>query len=373
MRRGLHEIDASAPGAPSRCLLGAGALAALPELLSDLPAAAVVDRRPARLHAAVLRASLVDGRGRPLPRRTLAGGETVKTLDEFARLQEWLADRALPRDGALVGVGGGTLLDLTGLAAATWTRGVAWLAAPTTLLAMVDASVGGKTGVNVAGVKNAVGTFHAPRWIVADPSVLASLPRSEWRNGLAELVKTACIGDPALFRTMHRRRAQLAAHFACGRADRPPAGALSALPWTEWIGRSVRVKAAVVAADYREAGGRRVLNLGHTLGHALEPLLGLGHGAAVALGMAAAARIARCRGLLDPDDAQRLCGLLQACGLPVTATPPPAPAVARLLLRDKKRRGGSLPWLLPRRPGLVEDGHPVALDEALAALRGDLP
>ncbi len=347
-----------------RYLCGGAALDDLKRLRAGRPAAALVDAAVARRHGPALARCLGDA-----PRLTRPGGERVKTLAELERIYRWLARIGLPRDGLLIGVGGGTLLDAAGLAASTWGRGVDFAAAPTTLLAAVDAAVGGKTAVNLDRLKNPIGTFHPALLVAADTRLLGSLPRREWRNGLAETVKAAVIGAPGLFRDLEAAGADLSARI--GRGDRRRAvPRVARLPWRSWIAGAVAVKARVVAADPFERGPRRALNLGHTLGHALEPLLGLGHGEAVSVGMAVAARLAAARGLCTPRCATRIADLLAACGLPVTAACPPRAEVAALVLRDKKMEQGTVGWVLPERIGRVALDCPVDLDDALAALAG---
>ncbi len=347
-----------------RYLCGAGTLGRLSRIRSTRPAAALVDAAVARRHGRAIAEALGD-----IPRLSRPAGESIKTMAELERTYRWLARTGLPRDGLLIGVGGGTLLDMAGLAASTWGRGVAFVAAPTTLLAAVDAAVGGKTAINLDRLKNPIGTFHPAEFIAADTTLMATLPRREWRNGLAEMIKTAIIGSPALFRGLEARASQLMADIGTGDRRRPLADT-TALPWRDWIAEAVGVKARVVASDPLEAGPRQALNLGHTLGHALEPLLGLGHGEAVSLGMAVAVRIAAARGLCTGRCAVRVVELLSACGLPVTAAPPPRAEVVRLVVRDKKNRAGEVRWVLPARIGKVELDQPVTVDDALAALAG---
>ncbi len=337
--------------------------------LGRRPAVAVVDRAVARLHGGRLAAVLRDGGGAPLPRLVVPGGEAAKTVANLERVWRWLAARGLPRDGTVVGVGGGAVLDLAGFAAATWQRGVAFAAVPTTLLAAVDAGLGGKTAVDLGALKNPVGAFHPAGCVLVEPELLGTLTRRDWRCGLAETVKAAVIGSPSLFRDLEARGPDLAALLARGRADRPVPGALG-LPWASWIDGAVRVKGRLVSADFREAGPRRALNLGHTLGHALELQLGLAHGEAVALGLAAAARLAASRGTCPRRDAERIVALLAACGLAVAAAPPPRRATAALVAGDKKVRGGEVRWVLPRRIGAVDIDARVGLGDMLAALAG---
>ncbi|MHB8080117.1 MAG: 3-dehydroquinate synthase, partial [Candidatus Krumholzibacteriia bacterium] len=294
-------------GRPSSYLLGRGVLSLLPTLLGERPAVVLLDRGAVRERRARLDAALRDRHGRPLPTLTLAGGETVKSLATLERVYTWLARRKLSRDGTIVGVGGGALLDLAGFTAATWQRGVDFVSAPTTLLAMVDASLGGKTALDVAGVKNNVGAFHPATHVLADPGFLATLPRRQWRSGLAETIKAAVVASPSLFADLERHTPALRAAFGDasprgGRRDLAPAAALR-LPWPAWIGAAARVKARLVGRDFREEGERRALNFGHTLGHALEAAGGLNHGEGVAAGMAMAVTIAHLRGLCPSRDA----------------------------------------------------------------------
>lgn len=367
-REPRHRVRMRLERRPSELVLGAGAVAGLPALIGGGPAAVVLDNAVPHLHRTRLVGALRDASGRPLPTRTLVGGEGVKRIGELDNVLRWLAGVGLPRDGTLVGVGGGALLDLAGLAAALWARGVRYVAVPTTLLAQCDAAIGGKTAINVGELKNPAGAFHPAAHVLADTDFLTTLPRREWRSGMAELIKEAVIGAPRLFAALERRAPALADALRAGDPDEPPAG-LDGLPWPAWIARGARVKARLVSADFREAGARQALNLGHTLGHALELTLGLSHGEAVAAGLAAAGRLAVARGLCPAGDAARIAALLGVCGLPTAVAPPPRPQVERLLAQDKKRRGGALGWVLPERIGAVRTGQAVGLDEALAALR----
>ena len=294
----------------------------------------------------------------------LPGGEQVKSMTRLEEVYRWLAARGVGRDATIVGIGGGTILDLVGLAAATWKRGVNFVALPTTLLAMVDAALGGKTAINVAGVKNPVGAFHPASGILADCGFLSSLPLSAWRDGMAELIKTALIGDPRLFAQLHYSRPQLQEQLGQGDPERPVAGILGALPWQEWIGQAAYVKADVVNRDFREHGPRRALNLGHTLGHVVEAWSQgtdrpLSHGQAVAIGMAVVFRTAAERGTCPLPTAVRVIELLESCGLPVSCPCPPEADLLRLLGDDKKATADEgVRWVLPRQVGRMDlDGH----------------
>jgi 3-dehydroquinate synthase len=329
-------------------LIGTGLLDRLEELLPPFPgaeAAAVVWSRPL---------AEVAGRvGRALGRRGLAAhllevpaGEEAKRLPVVADLYERLAAVPTRRADPVLAVGGGATTDVAGFAAATWLRGVPLVNLPTTVLGMVDAAVGGKTGVDLHAGKNLVGAFHQPLAVVADLDTLAGLPAAEVRSGLAEVAKAGLAGDPALADALAR---------SAGPAVAADPDALAPL-----VEAAVRVKAAVVGADEREEGGggvgRLMLNYGHTLGHALERLAGyrgLRHGEAVALGMVFAARVAEATGLAQPGLAAGHVELLAALGLPVGGVRLEPDRVLAAMATDKKQRQG-LRLVLLRRPGEPE-------------------
>ena len=363
-------IDLNLEGKVSIYRLGDGVLAGLTDALAGRSAAVIVDAAVSSAHSRRWRAVLAD---ETLPVYVVPGAETVKTIAGLEATIRWLATTGLTRDGVLIGIGGGAVLDLAGLAASLWLRGVAYIALPSTLVAMVDAAVGGKTAVNAAGLKNPVGTFHPAEAILADPQFLASLPRTRWREGLAETIKAAVVGDPLLFAELERHRDDLARSLASGDPGATVPDLLTALPWTDWIGRAVGVKAALIERDFRDEGPRQALNFGHTLGHALEAQTAdasrpLHHGEAVAVGMAVTARIAAARRECPVADADRLIALLADCGLPTTWPPPPRAELARLLAGDKKRRADRLGWVLPNGIGRVRIGQSVTVDEVLSGL-----
>jgi 3-dehydroquinate synthase len=288
----------------------------------------------------------------------LPGGEPDKAWPAVERLcQRWLAD-GLDRRAAVLALGGGIVTDTVGFAAAVYLRGIDWVAAPTTLLAMVDASVGGKTGVNLPEGKNLVGAFWPPCLVLVDVETLQTLPDRELRAGLAEAVKTAWIGDNELLGLL------------------PPAGdvtfpSMPADAWCELVVRCIRVKADIVADDEREAGARAALNLGHTLGHALEAATGYGrflHGEAVAWGLLAAGRLARERQLLS---AGRHADLVEA-----VARLGPVPGIAdmdpdliiRHMVHDKKKGAAGIGWVLPTDRGVVLDQH-VDITDVVAVIQ----
>ena len=263
-------------------------------------------------------------------------GETGKRLPTVERLAEELAALGADRDSVLLALGGGVLGDLVGFLAAIYMRGIRYVQLPTTSLAQVDSSVGGKTGANLAAGKNLVGCFHPPLAVYADLDTLRTLPAAELRAGLQEAIKAGVIRDRELFAMLERGRAAILA----GDPD-----ALHAV-----IARSVRVKAEVVGADEHEGGLRMILNFGHTLGHAIEAATGytqLLHGQAVGWGMLGALRIAERRGLVDEADAVRVSDLIQAYGPlpPFRALPE---QLVALTARDKKNRGGARSFVLPR-------------------------
>ncbi len=262
----------------------------------------------------------------------LPAGEACKTLGEVDRTAGWLASRGLDRSGLIVGVGGGAATDHVGFVAAVYLRGVRFALFPTTLLAMVDASVGGKTAVDLAAGKNLVGAFHQPISVVADLAFLQTLPTRQRAAGLAEVVKCGLIGDPTILDLLERH--------APGAAGSPLSDDVTA----DLVVRAVRVKAAIVGDDERESGRRALLNFGHTLGHALEAESGyaLLHGEAVSLGMVAALSLGAAQGLTPPGLVQRATALLVRLGLPVDLAGRITPAVLARVGVDKKRRGRAL-------------------------------
>ena len=273
----------------------------------------------------------------------LDDGEAHKTFDNVGRALDALAQLGATRDACVVALGGGVVGDLAGFSAACWMRGIDFIQMPTTLLAMVDSSVGGKTGVNLPAGKNLVGAFHQPRAVVADTSTLSTLPLREYRAGLAEVVKYAAIGDAAFF-------VWLEANVEALNARDP--GALA-----EAIAVSCRHKAGVVARDEHEHGERALLNFGHTFGHALETATGYGtllHGEAVAIGMLLAARLSSALDFAPIGDARRLEALLSAFGLPVTPPPSDPQRLLELMRLDKKNLAGTLRLILWRGIGRAE-------------------
>jgi 3-dehydroquinate synthase len=272
-------------------------------------------------------------------RYDLPAGEASKTLTQIERTTQWLAENGFDRKSAVVGIGGGAATDHAGFAAAVYLRGVRFALVPTTLLAMVDASVGGKTAVDLPAGKNLVGAFHQPTTVVADLGFLGTLPAREVRAGLAEVVKCGFIADPALLTLLETLS-----------PDDPILAASAALPpatAAELVARAVRVKAEVVAEDETESGRRAILNFGHTVGHALEAASGydLLHGEAVALGMIAALSLGEARGLGTPALSARAKALLVRLGLPVDLERRLSAEVLARVTVDKKRSGRAIKFV----------------------------
>lgn len=286
-------------------------------------------------------------------------GEAYKSLETAAALYGACIDARLDRRSWLVALGGGVVGDIAGFVAATYMRGIDFVQVPTTLLAQVDSSVGGKTGVNHPRGKNLIGAFHQPRLVVADVATLATLGAREYRAGLAEVVKAGLIRDAAFFAFLEENRRAL--------LDREPAAV------SEAVRRSVAIKAAVVQADEREAGERAILNFGHTVGHALEAATGYGrwlHGEAVAIGMAVEARLSVSLGLLEEEALARIEALLEGLGLPASPEPVPYSAVRRAMDLDKKAVGGTLRFALLDGIGSARLVAGVSEDALAAAYAG---
>jgi 3-dehydroquinate synthase len=298
----------------------------------------------------------------------IEAGEEQKTPATLALIHNAAFAHRLERGSLIVALGGGVVGDMAGFAAATWLRGIAVAQVPTTLLAMVDAAIGGKTGVNHPGGKNLIGAFHQPALVLIDPTTLRTLPEREFRAGMAEVIKYGVIGDAELF-------AQLEAA-----ARRDPRSGLASMAALEpellpcLLERSVSAKARVVAADEREGGLRAILNYGHTLGHAVETLCGYGtwlHGEAVALGMLAAGEIAMAMGLWSRQEQDRQRTLIAAAGLPQRWPDLDPLAVLACLQGDKKVSEGRVRFVLPTAIGAVAIRNDVTADiviEALAAM-----
>jgi 3-dehydroquinate synthase len=334
----LTTIEVRAPSGVCRVCIGEG----LDRLGRHVPAGRTVyvtDANVFRLYGEAF------GPGEKI---VLTPGEASKTLASVELVYEGLLGSGADRGTFVVAVGGGVVCDVAGFAASTYLRGLRFGFVPTTLLAQVDAGIGGKNGVDFRGYKNLVGVFQQPDFVLCDPAVLRTLPARETANGLAELVKTAAIGGPELFEEI----------------ERFPDKALGLEP--EFTARAVhealRIKAAVVGSDERESGARRVLNFGHTLGHALEAVAGLAHGEAVAAGLVFAAGLSVRKGLLAARDRDRIAALVGRLGLP-TSVAAPAAALVDAVRKDKKRTGVAVHFVF-----LEAIGRPLVREVPLAEL-----
>ncbi len=314
--------------------------------------AVVLDSAVAGAHGDVLERVF-----RGLPVLEVLGGEPSKDFATFEAVCDFLATERVDRSGALYAVGGGVIGDLAGFAAAAYLRGVRLYQVPTTLLAMVDSSVGGKTGINLRAGKNLVGAFHQPEAVYIDTAFLRSLPAREFRAGMAEVIKYGMLGDAPLFEELE----------ALGDGLGPDHPDLPSI-----IRRNCALKAAIVRADEREqtaSGGRALLNLGHTFGHAIEAVAGYGiylHGEAVAVGLVLAAELSARLGLLEETYVRRVETLLKAVGLPTRLVKPLAVEPLLDAMRsDKKNRDGRLTFVVLEAPGRAATR--AGIDESLVS------
>jgi 3-dehydroquinate synthase len=281
-------------------------------------------------------------------------GEGAKTLAVVEGLLEEFLRRGADRRTTIAAVGGGVVCDVAGLAASLYMRGLRLGLVPTTLLAQVDAAVGGKNGVNFEGYKNLLGTFRQPDFVLTDPAFLTTLPRREIRNGLAEIVKAAVISDGGMVRFLEKNAAR--------------ALALEPDVMAGLVERSLRTKIRVVESDEFEGGPRRLLNFGHTLGHALEKAGSYSHGQAVAVGMSAAARLSAGMGFIPRGEADRLLRLLRSLGLPTSAGKAGRKALAALA-KDKKRSGTDIQFVFLQDALGRAAARPISLGDLKEALR----
>ena len=298
----------------------------------------------------------------------IPAGEQHKTREQWASISDSLLSRAFGRDTTIVALGGGVIGDLAGFVAATYMRGVPVIQIPTTLLSMVDASVGGKTAVDTPAGKNTIGAFHPPSLVIIDPATLTTLPTRELRSGLAEVIKHGVIADAGELNAVRLIAPDLL-------------GGKLPLALAPLIERSVRIKARIVAADERELGLRKVLNFGHTVGHGVEAAseYSLLHGEAIAIGMVAEAELAERQGIAERGTRKSIDSVLAATNLPTRL---PAELdherVLALMQSDKKRRGNSLEYALPRRIGAMAAESagwaiPIPNDAVLDVLRAMSP
>ncbi|RCJ19596.1 3-dehydroquinate synthase [Nostoc minutum NIES-26] len=293
---------------------------------------------------------------------SLPAGERYKNLNSIQKLYDIALENRLERSSTMVALGGGVIGDMTGFAAATWLRGINVVQVPTTLLAMVDSSIGGKTGVNHPHGKNLIGAFHQPRSVLIDPEVLKTLPMREFRAGMAEVIKYGVIWDAELFSQMEASK-----NLNQLRYIKPEL--ISTI-----LTRSCQAKADVVGKDEKEAGLRAILNYGHTIGHAVESLTGyrlVNHGEAVAIGMVAAGQIAVDLGLWQQEDTERQNALIQKAGLP-TKLPDGVDieAIIEALQLDKKVKAGKVRFILPTQIGVVTIKDDVPSEIIRKVLRG---
>jgi len=321
-------------------------------------AAVVTNATVAPLYAARVEAALAKAGARAI-RIVLPDGEAFKDWQHLDRIFGGLLEARLDRRSVLVAVGGGVVGDMAGFAASAYQRGIAHLQVPTTLLAQVDSSVGGKTAINHPMGKNMIGAFHQPCAVIADTATLATLPPREYAAGLAEVVKYGAIHDVSFLDWIEANADAL--------RRRDPTALAHA------IRRSCEIKADIVAADERESGARALLNFGHTFGHAIESGAGYGnwlHGEAVAAGMALAAQLSARLGRIAPDEARRLVRVLDSFGLPVKPPAFPLDTWLTYMGRDKKNEGGRITLILLDalgRAAVVRDTPESALQELLAA------
>ena len=315
----------------------------------------VADQGVEHFVAAALQALRTGGRSARL--FTVLAGERSKNLDGLADIYAWLAAERAERRDVVIAIGGGVVTDLAGTAAATYLRGMPLVHVPTTLLAMVDAAIGGKVAVNLPTGKNMVGAFHQPKAVIADLAALATLPLRERRAGFAEVIKHAWIRDPAMLDDLERDAAMLLT-LGKSASDRRRA--------VDLVGRNIAIKAAVVSADERESELRMILNYGHTIAHALEAVTDYGrflHGEALGIGLLGAARIAEEVIGLDSAIVERHREIMNRYGLPLAAPGVDAEAVQRAIRSDKKVSAGSVRWVLLKEPGrpVIRDDVPLQL------------
>lgn len=274
-----------------------------------------------------------------LPIYVIPAGEVHKSLNTATEIYRWLLDNGADRNSFIVGIGGGVVCDLTGFIASTYMRGVCFGFVATTLLSQVDASVGGKNGVDLDGYKNIIGTFNQPQFVICDITLLKTLPKVEFVSGLAEVVKHALIADSAKFEYIEKNYAAI----------------LNLNPeMVEYlVTRSIKIKASIVDVDEREGGLRRVLNLGHTWGHAVETITGIPHGQAISIGMVFTARLSYSKGMITKQEKERIATLLSNLGLHTKSEADNA-TVFETLQKDKKKKGNGVHYILMKGIGAVE-------------------
>lgn len=272
------------------------------------------------------------------PTYSVAPGESSKNLEVAGELYRWLLEMGADRTSFILGIGGGVVCDLAGFVASTFMRGLAFGFVATTLLAQVDASVGGKNGVNLNGYKNIVGTFSQPNFVICDTNLLSTLPQEEYLNGFAEIVKHTLIADAQMFSFIEQNVDEVKT--------------FSPIILERLVAHSVKIKAAIVQADEFEKGERKKLNLGHTWGHAVEKVTGMSHGKSVSVGLEFAARLSVSKGLLDNRDYMRIMNILRDLNLPICIKVNPK-HIYEALMKDKKKANASIDFILMRGIGSV--------------------
>jgi 3-dehydroquinate synthase len=344
-----------------RILVAIGALGTVGTELTKLrvgrKAILITDPAIDRLHGEPVARSL-SGAGFDLIRLSVPEGEQAKVLETARELWDRLLDEGCDRSSTVVALGGGAVGDLSGFVAATYMRGMNFVQVPTTLLAQVDASIGGKTAIDHPRAKNLIGAFHQPRLVVVDPAVLGTLPEREFRSGLAEIIKHGIVLDASYFEDLE--------------ANVPALLGRDLTTLERVVAGSCRLKARVVERDEQEAELRWVLNYGHTVGHALEAATGFQvwtHGEAVSLGIAAEARLAERLGIGSSATTKRQLSLLAAVGLPVAGIQVEPAAVVEALSRDKKSRDGRIPFVLAPEIGSFRVVSDVPRDAVLDVLK----
>ncbi|MBX9426333.1 MULTISPECIES: 3-dehydroquinate synthase [Streptomyces] len=346
------QVAGSAGTDPYEVLVGRQLLGELPGLIgTQAKRVAVIHPEALADTGEALRADLAD-QGYEAVAIQVPNAEEAKTAEVAAYCWKALGQTGFTRSDIVVGVGGGATTDLAGFVAATWLRGVRWIAVPTTVLAMVDAAVGGKTGINTAEGKNLVGAFHPPAGVLCDLAALDSLPVHDYVSGLAEIIKAGFIVDPVILDLIEEDP----------QAARTPAGPHTA----ELLVRSIKVKAEVVSGDLKESGRREILNYGHTLAHAIEKneRYKWRHGAAVSVGMVFAAELGRLAGRLDDATADRHRAILESVGLPLTYRGDQWPKLLETMRVDKKSRGDLLRFIVLDgigKPTVLEGPDPAVL------------
>ncbi len=365
------EIVRVESAAPYDVVIGRG-------LLDELVAAvrATGATRTAILHpptleltADAVKAALADG-GLDAHMVQVPDAEDAKSLEVLGFCWDVFGQIGLDRRDVVVGLGGGSVTDLAGFAAASWMRGIAVVQVPTTLLGMVDAAVGGKTGINTGAGKNMVGAFHEPAAVIVDLATLESLPRHELVAGMAEIVKAGFIADPVILDLIEEH-----GPASVDSSTLPPALDPASPVLAELVRRAIAVKAAVVAADLRESDLRETLNYGHTLAHAIEKRerYRWRHGAAVSVGLVFAAELGRAAGRMDDETADRHLTVLHALGLPTTYDPDALSELVTIMGSDKKTRSGTLRFVVLdglARPGRLEGPDPSLLAAAYSVVPG---